>query len=188
MSSDPFHVLGLSEGASADEIRAARRALAKEHHPDRGGEAQRMRDVNAAAAAALRRVADGGATAADPPAPAGEPSGERRPDGASREPRWSGSDSDLPSFTVEALPAETFEALLVVASRLGEVLDDDPPYRLDAVLAEPTSCWCRLELLPDAGASTVGLTVAPLVAGRPAPPVEDVRDRWIDGLNRLEWA
>jgi hypothetical protein len=187
VSADPFQVLGLSEEASADEIRAARRALAKQHHPDRGGEAGRMRDVNAAAAAALRRVADRGVPASPPAGPAGGGAGAR-PEGAAREPRWSGSRSDLPSFTVEALPAETFEALLVVASWLGEVLDDDPPYRLDAVLAEPTSCWCRLELLPDAGASTVGLTVAPLAPTRAAPPVEVVRDRWIDGLNRLDWA
>ncbi len=187
MSGDPLDVLGLPAGASADEIRAARRALAKQHHPDRGGEAQRMRDVNAAAAAALRRIADGRTSAPVRTAPADGSSGER-PRGPSREPGWSGSHTDLPSFTVEALPAETFEALLVVASWLGEVLDDDPPYRLDVVLAEPTDCWCRLELLPDAGASTVGLTVAPLAAGRPAPPVEVVRDRWIDGLNRLDWA
>ena len=38
---------------------------------------------------------------------------------------------DVASFTIEALPVEAFEALLIVATWLGEPLDDDPPYRLD---------------------------------------------------------
>ena len=64
---------------------------------------------------------------------------------------------DVASFTIEALPAEAFEALLIVATWLGEVLVDDPPYQLDVALAEPFDCWCRLDLVPDAGASTVAL-------------------------------
>ncbi|MET0911367.1 MAG: hypothetical protein ABWZ99_18020, partial [Ilumatobacteraceae bacterium] len=93
---------------------------------------------------------------------------------------------DMPSFTVEALPVETFEALLVVASWIGEVLDDDPPYRLEVALGAPYECWCGLDLVPDAGASTVSLQVA-AVGGRPAPDIEAVRDVWIEHLNRLDW-
>jgi hypothetical protein len=84
---------------------------------------------------------------------------------------------------IEALPLEAFEALLVVATWMGEVLVDDPPYLLEAHLDDPAECWCRLELLPEAGASTVLLTVAG-VEGI-APPVEAVRDRWIENLNQL---
>ena len=62
---------------------------------------------------------------------------------------------DVASFTIEALPAEAFEALLIVATWLGEVVVDEPPYQLDVVLGEPFDCWCRLDLVPDAGASTV---------------------------------
>ena len=94
--------------------------------------------------------------------------------------------TDVPSFIVEALPVETFEALLVVASWIGEVLDDDPPYRLEVLLREPAECWCALELVPDAGASTVSLQVAS-IGGRPAPGVEAVRDVWITHLNQLDW-
>jgi len=74
----------------------------------------------------------------------------------------------------------------VVASWIGEVLDDDPPYRLEVMLREPAECWCALDLVPDAGASTVSLQVAP-VGGRPAPDVEAVRDVWIAHLNELDW-
>jgi hypothetical protein len=98
----------------------------------------------------------------------------------------SGVARDAPSFTVEALPVETFEAMLVVASWLGEVLDDDPPYRLDTYLSAPFDCWCRLDVVPDAGASTVSLAVAGL-DGAPAPDIVDVRDAWIANLNAVDW-
>ena len=91
---------------------------------------------------------------------------------------------DVASFTIEALPAEAFEALLVVASWLGEVVDDDPPYRLDVVLGEPLVAWCRLELVPDAGASTVAVTLGAIDAGG-VPDLDVVRDTWVAALNSL---
>jgi hypothetical protein len=91
---------------------------------------------------------------------------------------------DVASFTIEALPVEAFEALLVVASWLGEVIDDDPPYRLDVWLGEPFGCWCRLDLVPDAGASTVGLTLGS-IDDRPVPDLDTVRDAWVTQLNTL---
>jgi hypothetical protein len=51
MSADPFAVLGVTPGASADEVAAAYRRLAKRWHPDRAGGAQdagRMAEINAA--------------------------------------------------------------------------------------------------------------------------------------------
>lgn len=183
MSADPFATLGLSEAASAEDVRAARKELAKRHHPDRGGDAASMRTVNEAADAALARIAErplepvSGEPERDPSAPrltADGPIGGR----VAR---------DMPSFTVEALPAETFEGLLVVASWIGEVLDDDPPYRLEVHLREPTECWCRLEVVPDAGASTVSLTVAGFDAA-PPPDIVAVRDLWVDQLNRVDWS
>jgi hypothetical protein len=94
--------------------------------------------------------------------------------------------SDHPSFAVEALPAEAFEALLVAASWLGEVLVDEPPYLLEVHLQEPVECWCRLDLLPDAGASTVGITAVG-VEGDAVPDVDAIRDAWISALNELDW-
>jgi len=90
---------------------------------------------------------------------------------------------DDASFTVDALPVEAYEALLVVTSWIGEVLVDDPPYALEVFLEEPEPCWCRLDLVPDAGGSTVSLTVAGVEG--PAPDVDAVRDVWVANLNHL---
>jgi curved DNA-binding protein CbpA len=183
---DPFAALGLPRDASAQDVRAARRRLAKDHHPDAGGDDAEMAALNAAVNQALRAIADRDRPAPSDAAPVGrrnEPSDRGGPKEAGPTGRFV---SDVPSFTVEALPAVTFEALLVVASWIGEVLDDDPPYRLEVLLREPGACWCVLDLVPDAGASTVSLQVAS-VDGRPAPTIESVRDVWIDQLNRLDW-
>jgi hypothetical protein len=64
------------------------------------------------------------------------------------------------------------------------VLVDEPPYLLDVHLYEPAECWCRLELVPDAGSSTVSVTVAAVESG-PFPDVDEVRDVWIAHLNQL---
>lgn len=183
---DPFVTLGIGRDATSDEIRAARRRLAKAHHPDQGGDATAMQRINEAADAALLTV-DAGVPEA--PAP-----GTAEPDPSDRPNLWmqtsgghlSGITRDMPSFTVEALPVEAFEAMLVVASWLGEVLDDDPPYRLETYLYEPFDCWCRLDVVPDAGASTVSITVAG-VDGAPTPDVIAVRDAWVSNLNAVDW-
>jgi hypothetical protein len=91
---------------------------------------------------------------------------------------------DAPSFTIDVLPVEAFEALLVVTSWMGEVLVDDPPYQLEVFLHDPSPCWCRLDLVPDAGATTVSLAVAAL-EGDPAPDIDAVRDVWVANLNSL---
>lgn len=174
---DPLTVLGLAAGAGERDIHAARRRLAKRAHPDAGGSVEQMQRVNDAADAALRELAR-------PPRPA--PS--RRPP-PRRTPRHGPGPvrHDHPSFTVEALPAETFEALLVVASWFGDLIDDDPPYALEVALTEPYGGWCRLDVVPDAGASTVSIAVAG-ANGHPMPSVDAVRDAFVDGLNRLDWS
>jgi hypothetical protein len=174
---DPFSVLGVAPGASADELRAARRRLALLLHPDRiGGDAEAMRQLNTAFDLAMAERRQPGRERGD--------GGNHVPDDRQPRPAHSRVVHDVASFTVEALPAEAFEALLVVTSWLGEVLVDDPPAQLDVALEEPFACWCRLDLLPDAGATTVSLTLAGLGAN-PPPDIDDVRDLWVANLNQL---
>ncbi|MEL6890901.1 MAG: J domain-containing protein [Actinomycetota bacterium] len=182
---DPFARLGLGATATAEQVRLARRELAKRFHPDVGGDAGQMRAINDAAAAALRAIAAAGTgPAARSASTSGTPERSRH---GGRQPRDEVMQRDTPSFTVEALPVEAFEALLLAAAALGEVEDDDPPYGLDVLMAEPLACWCHLGLVPDAGASTVSLTVAPEPDGH-LPPIIDVRDAWIAELNSLDWS
>lgn len=186
---DPFEVLGLPRSASLAEVRTARRRLAFDAHPDRGGDAEAMRALNAAFEAAVAHVTGRrplGEPAAAPPQPAQPPvkprwSAEQR--NTRQQTRWR-VERDIPSFVIEALPVEAFEALLVVTASIGELLVDEPPYVLEAFLMDPEPCWCRLDLVPDAGSSTISLTVAG-IDGAPAPDPELVRDTWIRELNLL---
>lgn len=177
--SEPFSVLGLPSDATADEVRSARRDLARTLHPDAGGDSAAMQQVNAAAAEALRLIAA-------PVAPSSPPT-EARSSSQRLENDWVGTTRDIPSFTIEALPAEAFEALVVAAAELGEVEDDDPPYLLRTLLAAPLACWCQLDVVPDAGASTVSLSIA-AVEDAQLPALVDVRNAWIVAVNGLDWS
>jgi len=190
---DPFAVLGLDPTASLADLRAARRRLARELHPDLHplGDAGRMQRVNEAFDRCVGHVTGrrplGAPHSPGPrsPAPSAATPRQRASAPPRRYRRFRGVEHDEPSFTIDALPAEAFEALLVVCSWIGEVLDDDPPYVLECLLSEPTPCWCRLELLPDAGGSTVSLMVAPADETAERVSAETVRDVWVDQLNRL---
>jgi len=177
MASDPFAVLGVGPDATLEEVRSARRRLAHGAHPDHGGDETRMREINLAfdqAVKAILRPAVAPPVAPAPPAPPAHRSGSAPPSTPLR--RWAAQvQYDAPSFTVDALPPETFEALVEVTPSLGDALTDDPPYLLEVRIAEPP-CWCRLELVPEAGGSTVSLTVVGAV------DVEVVRDLWIAAL------
>ena len=48
MSKDYYKILGVSNGASQDEIKKSFRRLAHEHHPDKGGDQQKFKDINEA--------------------------------------------------------------------------------------------------------------------------------------------
>jgi len=48
MSKDYYAILGVSKNASAEEIKAAFRKKAHEHHPDKGGNAEKFKEINEA--------------------------------------------------------------------------------------------------------------------------------------------
>lgn len=213
VSTDPFRALGLSRGqADADAVRRARRRLARENHPDIGGDLDAMRAVNAAATAALAELdaasSTGGAERtqrrANAPMSSSGPDGGHSstqrgattPGGATGGDDHAGPKDhvaatrvDRCSFTIEVLPVDAHEVLCVAASWVGEIVDDDPPYLLDVDMHDPLRAWCRLELVPDAGATTVSLAVSATYGADgllvPTPHVDEVRDVWVDVINRL---
>jgi molecular chaperone DnaJ len=48
MSKDFYKILGVEKNASPEELKKAFRRLAHEHHPDKGGDAQKFKDINEA--------------------------------------------------------------------------------------------------------------------------------------------
>jgi hypothetical protein len=168
---DPFEVLGVAANATPQELRAARRRRAKELHPDAGGTLAAMQRLNQAYERAL---------AGEPPVPPPPPPDPPPPPAPSSHPLQ----RDMPSFVMNCLPAEAFEALFIVGNWFGDVVDDEQPYRLDLRLYEPGECLCRFDLVPDAGTATVSITIAAVGRG-PAPAVESVRDLFVDALNEL---
>lgn len=179
---DPYAVLGVLNTANEAAITSARRRLAKGAHPDAGGSIAAMQRINDAADRALAALAQ--VAASDSPDSGASVRRRQKPT-----PTYRGGAvrHDHPSFTIESLPVEAFEGLLIVAWWLGDVVDSDPPYLLEVVLGDPVAAWCRLQLVPDAGASTVSLTVAS-VPGGTTPDVDHVRDEWIRALNQLDWS
>ena len=156
---DALRVLGLDRTASIEDVLAARRTLARTLHPDVGGRGDDMVRVNQAVDVALAHL-----ESARPEAPSSI--GSRR---------WM---IDRPSFVIDVLPVDAFEWLLLAARVLGEVVDDDPPYALEVLLDSRVDRWCRLEVVPDAGSSTVSI-----VAENVEP--EDLVALWVNTINEL---
>lgn len=48
MHKDYYDILGVSKSATADEIKRAYRKLAQEHHPDKGGDQEKFKEVSEA--------------------------------------------------------------------------------------------------------------------------------------------
>ena len=172
-SRDPFLVLSVDRGASAGEIRRAWREKARIVHPDVGGSDAAMQELNEALRSALGFVEDVSAVKV-----ATSPVLVRR-------------ERDVSSFTVDVLPAECFEALLIVAVISGAISHEEPPYQLefslhDSDVTGALNGWCRCDLVPEAGATTVSLLVGTETSAD-GISVEEVRDYLVANLNAIEW-
>lgn len=168
---DPWAVLGLAPGSSASAARTARRRLAKQLHPDVLGGlstaeaaelAERMTRVNEAVTQIERA---GGPPRSTAPATTPPP----------------GDDS----FSIDWLPVDAFEALLLAAYGLGDILVADEPYLLELFLQEPSPCFCRLALVPDAGGSIVTVDISSAIDGNIAPAPAEVIEVIVAELNAL---
>jgi hypothetical protein len=91
----------------------------------------------------------------------------------------SGFSVDHPSFTINALPAVAYEVLILAARVLGDISSDEPPYLLEVQLEDPPMTWCRLEIVPDAGSSTVSFVVDKKI------DAQQIRDLWITTINEI---
>ena len=172
-SRDPFLVLSVERGASADEIRRAWRERARTVHPDVGGTDAAMQELNEALHSALAYV-DVVSIAT-----------------VSSSPLLVRRERDVSSFTVDVLPAECFEALLIVAGISGAISHEEPPYQLefslhDSDVTGALNGWCRCDLVPEAGATTVSLLVGTETSAE-GISVEEVRDYLVAQLNAIEW-
>lgn len=191
--SDPWLVLGLPAGSSLAEARGARRRLAKQLHPDvHGGQADlsaRMTTVNQALAEIEAFWDKRPATAPTSP----DPVATVRPPATVPSPAtWSpplrahaNGCSDPDSFSVEYLPVDAFEALFVAAYGLGDILVVDEPYLLELYLTEPSPCFCRLALVPEAGGSLVTVDISPADESLDMPESSAVIEVLVAELNAL---
>ena len=179
MSTDAFAVLGLAPTATLDEVRAARRRLALLLHPDRAAgdpdAERRMQEVNAAFDQAVKVIRGGRVQPSPPPEPA-QPTVRR----------VARISTDVASFVIDCLRPEAFERLFIVSHWVGEPLYADPPAVLEVHLLEPWPCFCRLELLPEAGATMVSVTVGAIEPTWMAvPDIDAIRDLFVLLVNQL---
>ena len=168
-------MLGLERaGATARSIRQARRQLAKLHHPDvvaggGGGTAAvadasaRLIEVNRAAELALADLAAS-------PAPAPPPA----------------DDGTEAAFSIDLLPVDAFELVLLAFSAIGDPKVIDEPYLLEGQVDDPYLGAARVELAPEAGGSIVTVTTWPVSrAPTPAPTATEVAGRLLWEVGNL---
>lgn len=168
-----YQLLGVTRSSTVSEIVAARRVLAREFHPDRGGDPQHMAFINLAFDAI---IASHGKEASQQTIVT---SANVSPADALAPETTSGFSVDHPSFTINALPVVAYEVLLLAARVLGDVSSDEPPYLLEVQLENPPMTWCRLEIVPDAGSSTVSFVVDKEI------DAQQIRDLWITTINEI---
>ena len=77
------------------------------------------------------------------------------------------------------MPAVAYEVLLLAAKVLGDISSDEPPYLLEVQLEDPPMTWCRLEIVPDAGSSTISFILDK------DTDAQEIRDLWVATINEI---
>lgn len=189
---DPFAVLGVPSDATEVAVRLAWKEKARTCHPDAGGSDEAMQEINEAlrqvliAIAASSNTDDGLRSAQRPSSSHDDGVGREGSKNAEEKTHWARTSRDVSSFTIDCLPVEAFEALLIAASWHGDISIDESPYLLEMVMRDPFSCWIRFDIVPEAGASMVSVSVATARGERPVSS-EAIRDVFVDSLNTLNW-
>ncbi len=162
-------VLGVSGGASYAEIRQAWRKASFSAHPDHGGSTVALDRINNALEQALASIK------IDPTHSASISVSRIR--------------HDESSFTINMLPVESWPLMQIVAAEIGQIISDEEPYMIEFTLQDCgvaywLRAWCRCDLVPEAGATMVHVTV-----GAPPeyefPDIEHVRDMLVSSLNAI---
>lgn len=165
---DARRVLGVGPDATADDVRRARRRLARALHPDLHDE--RTRADAERRMALVNRAYD--ELRHQPPVPPPARSADVDAD-----------DLAPAAFAVEAEAVDAFEATLLAAVNLGDVVRAEEPHLLAVLLDEPGPCQCLLELVPTNAGTTVSIELAPRHFGT-CPPAHAVRDAFVDEIRR----
>ena len=172
-----YQLLGVTRSSTVSEIVAARRVLAREFHPDRGGDPQHMALINLAFDSIIASHGEESAQQTTHTTTTTTAKGSRVDIATSD----SGSrfSVDRPSFTINALPVVAYEVLLLAARVLGDISSDEPPYLLEVQLEDPPMTWCRLEIVPDAGSSTISFVIDKEI------DAQLIRDLWVTTINEI---
>lgn len=176
-------MLGLERRVStADTVRRARRQLAKLHHPDLvagggGGAAAvaeasaRLVVLNRAAELALADLTG----RAEPPGTAA----------STAEPAAGDDEADI-AFSIDLLPVDAFELVVLAFSAIGDPKVVDEPYLLEGQVDDPYLGEARVELAPEAGGSLVRVTTwAVARSPAPAPTAAEVAGRLLWEVGNL---
>lgn len=179
--SESFTILGVTSDVDERTLRSAWKHKAARLHPDTGGSHEAMIRLNTAlevALAALHRNPSATVEGLGESQPRSTPGGPKRYVGR-----------DMSSFTIDALPVDAWQLLYMGACHCGPIVDEEEPYVLEFMLSDTsisslTTVMCRCELVPEAGGTTVHLT---LFSERgQANGVEMVRDLLVSAINELD--
>lgn len=165
---EALSILGLTDSYSTDDARVAWKSLAKTAHPDAGGSDEQMREINEAYDVVLSLF-----------------------EVSQKERHTARIVRDVSSFTVDVLPVDCYLGLVLAASHCGPVIVEEPPYMIefslhDTHLPHSLQAWCRCEMVPEAGSTTVHLSVGSEKLHE-YPDNETVRDFLVTTLNQLNW-